>query len=409
MDPDLRQGDRCRHRSAADLPARHRRAGARDRRHAGALRCDRRRRHRLGGGPHAPRRDRRRDGRHPRRPAGPPDEPGPAQAHRQPQQDQHHHHLHQPAPREDRRDVRLTRDHARRAGAEVLLVGPPRHPSHRVASRTAPRSSATAPGSRSSRTRCAPPFRQAEFDIMYGKGISREGSLLDMAVDMGIVKKSGAWFTYEGEQLGQGRENAKSYLKPRTPRSWSRSARRCVVAAGLDKQVDGAADEVFTEADEAPIDDRLTACADSQRVSPWSRSVSPTSPGQLVSTSRSGWRRSPGSQDDISFFELGGFGVAVFGPASLADDAGWSSSPSVEQGAFRGVALASTSSHATRSMPRSPSGSTCGGTPVEAARGACSGAATRRTSPTPTVICGRSPTTRGFPTAADGTVHLPDG
>ena len=59
---------------------------------------------------------------------------------------------------------------------------------------------------------CSPPFRQAEFDIMYGKGISREGSLLDMAVDLGIVKKSGAWFTYEGEQLGQGRENAKEFL-----------------------------------------------------------------------------------------------------------------------------------------------------------------------------------------------------
>jgi recombination protein RecA len=59
---------------------------------------------------------------------------------------------------------------------------------------------------------CSPPFRQAEFDIMYGKGISREGALLDMAVDMNIVKKSGAWFTYEGEQLGQGRENAKVFL-----------------------------------------------------------------------------------------------------------------------------------------------------------------------------------------------------
>jgi recombination protein RecA len=59
---------------------------------------------------------------------------------------------------------------------------------------------------------CAPPFKQAEFDIMYGKGISREGSLLDAGVDLGIVKKSGAWFTYEGEQLGQGRENAKGYL-----------------------------------------------------------------------------------------------------------------------------------------------------------------------------------------------------
>ncbi len=57
------------------------------------------------------------------------------------------------------------------------------------------------------------PFRQAEFDIMYGKGISREGSLLDVAVDLGIVKKSGAWYTYEGEQLGQGRENAKQFLR----------------------------------------------------------------------------------------------------------------------------------------------------------------------------------------------------
>jgi recombination protein RecA len=59
---------------------------------------------------------------------------------------------------------------------------------------------------------CAPPFRQAEFDIMYGKGISREGGVLDIGVDNDIVKKSGAWYTYEGEQLGQGRENAKQFL-----------------------------------------------------------------------------------------------------------------------------------------------------------------------------------------------------
>ena len=62
------------------------------------------------------------------------------------------------------------------------------------------------------KNKVAPPFKQAEFDIMYGKGISREGSLLDVGVDLGIVKKSGAWFTYEGEQLGQGRENAKTFL-----------------------------------------------------------------------------------------------------------------------------------------------------------------------------------------------------
>ena len=62
------------------------------------------------------------------------------------------------------------------------------------------------------KNKTAPPFRMAEFDIMYGKGISREGSLLDVGVDLGIVKKSGAWFTYEGEQLGQGRENVKAFL-----------------------------------------------------------------------------------------------------------------------------------------------------------------------------------------------------
>ena len=60
---------------------------------------------------------------------------------------------------------------------------------------------------------CSSPFKQAEFDIMYGEGISREGSLLDVAADLGIVKKSGAWYTYEGEQLGQGRENAKTFLR----------------------------------------------------------------------------------------------------------------------------------------------------------------------------------------------------
>ncbi len=62
------------------------------------------------------------------------------------------------------------------------------------------------------KNKVAPPFRQAEFDIMYGKGISREGSLVDVGVEQGIVKKSGAWYTYEGEQLGQGRENAKQFL-----------------------------------------------------------------------------------------------------------------------------------------------------------------------------------------------------
>jgi recombination protein RecA len=62
------------------------------------------------------------------------------------------------------------------------------------------------------KNKLAPPFRQAEFDIVYGKGISKEGSLIDMGVAAEIIKKSGAWFTYEGDQLGQGKENARAFL-----------------------------------------------------------------------------------------------------------------------------------------------------------------------------------------------------
>jgi len=63
------------------------------------------------------------------------------------------------------------------------------------------------------KNKMAPPFKQAEFDILYGEGISREGSLLDMGVEHNIVRKSGAWYTYDGDQLGQGKENARRFLK----------------------------------------------------------------------------------------------------------------------------------------------------------------------------------------------------
>jgi recombination protein RecA len=62
------------------------------------------------------------------------------------------------------------------------------------------------------KNKMAAPFKQAEFDIIYGTGISREGSLLDFGVEHEVVKKSGAWYTYEGEQLGQGKENSRNYL-----------------------------------------------------------------------------------------------------------------------------------------------------------------------------------------------------
>ena len=62
------------------------------------------------------------------------------------------------------------------------------------------------------KNKVAPPFREAEFDVMYGQGISKDGNVFDMAVNLDIVQKSGSWFSYNGERIGQGRENAKRYL-----------------------------------------------------------------------------------------------------------------------------------------------------------------------------------------------------
>jgi recombination protein RecA len=99
------------------------------------------------------------------------------------------------------------------------------------------------------KNKVSPPFRQAEFDIMYGKGISREGALLDLAVEMGIAKKSGAWFTYEGEQLGQGRENAKTFLTD-NPEIMMEMEDKVRQAAGLGADAEAG----FSETDEAPIE-----------------------------------------------------------------------------------------------------------------------------------------------------------
>ena len=97
------------------------------------------------------------------------------------------------------------------------------------------------------KNKVAPPFKQCEFDIMYGKGISREGSLLDIGVDLGIVKKSGAWYTYEGEQLGQGRENAKNFLTA-NPEIMVEVSERVLVASGI-----GDVDEEALADDNEPI------------------------------------------------------------------------------------------------------------------------------------------------------------
>ncbi|MDO5092671.1 MAG: recombinase RecA [Propionibacteriaceae bacterium] len=82
------------------------------------------------------------------------------------------------------------------------------------------------------KNKVAPPFKQAEFDIIYGEGISREGSLIDMGVANGIIRKAGAWFTYESDQLGQGKENARNFLR-KNPEVAAEIERRIRTALGV--------------------------------------------------------------------------------------------------------------------------------------------------------------------------------
>jgi recombination protein RecA len=102
------------------------------------------------------------------------------------------------------------------------------------------------------KNKVAPPFRQAEFDIVYGKGISREGSLIDVGVDLGIVKKSGAWYTYEGEQLGQGRENAKAFLAE-NPELMVEISDKIFTKAGINPAGPGAPATGDLDPDDQPI------------------------------------------------------------------------------------------------------------------------------------------------------------
>src|ERR671915_65123 len=100
------------------------------------------------------------------------------------------------------------------------------------------------------KNKVAPPFRQCEFDIIYGKGISREGSLIDVGVEHEIVRKAGAWFTYEGDQLGQGKENARQFL-----------AEHADVAQEIERRIRDALG-LTAFGDDAPVEVDLTAVGD---------------------------------------------------------------------------------------------------------------------------------------------------
>jgi recombination protein RecA len=92
------------------------------------------------------------------------------------------------------------------------------------------------------KNKVAPPFKQAEFDILYGIGISREGGLIDLGVEQGLVRKSGAWYTYEGDQLGQGKENARAFLRD-NPDLTDELEKRLKDKLGIGARLDAPADE----------------------------------------------------------------------------------------------------------------------------------------------------------------------
>ena len=91
------------------------------------------------------------------------------------------------------------------------------------------------------KNKVSPPFKQAEFDILYGIGISREGGLIDMGVEQGIVRKSGAWYTYDGDQLGQGKENARAFLRD-NPDLANEIEKRIKEKLGVGPRIDAPAD-----------------------------------------------------------------------------------------------------------------------------------------------------------------------
>jgi len=99
------------------------------------------------------------------------------------------------------------------------------------------------------KNKMAPPFKQAEFDILYGQGISREGGLIDLGVENGIVRKSGAWFTYEGDQLGQGKEKARAFLRD-NPELAEEIEKKILTKLGIGE----AAPEAEAAAGEVPVE-----------------------------------------------------------------------------------------------------------------------------------------------------------
>ena len=118
------------------------------------------------------------------------------------------------------------------------------------------------------KNKVAPPFKQAEFDIMYGKGISREGGLIDVGVEAGLVRKAGAWYTYEGDQLGQGKENARAFLRD-NPDLGDEIEKRIKEKLGIGARLDAPAEveDAFVKANPGLSNAAIAVTCDSRRLS----------------------------------------------------------------------------------------------------------------------------------------------
>jgi recombination protein RecA len=132
------------------------------------------------------------------------------------------------------------------------------------------------------KNKMAPPFKQAEFDILYGHGISREGGLIDMGVEHGFVRKSGSWFTYEGDQLGQGKENARAFLRD-NPDLANDIEKRVKEKLGVGPKVDapavdtaGSAAAATSATETAPVAGAVAAASSSSRTTTTAKATKTT-------------------------------------------------------------------------------------------------------------------------------------
>ena len=162
------------------------------------------------------------------------------------------------------------------------------------------------------KNKMAPPFKQAEFDILYGQGISREGSLLDLGVDNGVVRKSGAWFTYGEDQLGQGKENARNFLKD-NPQLAAEIEEKILAALGIGEPgrkareaEELAAAEAAVAAAAVPVESADTAATSAVKTARGrgKKATSTTKTSKSVKTSK---EASADESDTIFGEEAGGF------------------------------------------------------------------------------------------------------